>query len=247
MLNYQYEFFTSKNSKSFDKPNEDVVLVNGEQNVGVVLDGVSRDKENGIYPNPSPALIASRIFAEAVYNDSCKMKFDGLTNLFITISRANEKVLEYNKTLNHKFCAGTVGIVFSIQNEMLNYAYIGDCYALVLRNGMYRVFSECQTDMVAKNKRLYTSDEIRFDICNNISHPCGYGVWDGNPRAMDFVKCGSICLNSGDAVFLCTDGLAGELLSYSGEQLTNMTLDKLFGKTNERGLDDRSCIRISCN
>ena len=66
MSKYEYEIYSIKNAKAEDKPNEDLAVFNKELGVGMVLDGVSRDRENGIYPHPSPAQVATHIFSDAV-------------------------------------------------------------------------------------------------------------------------------------------------------------------------------------
>ena len=46
---------TAKNTRYADKPNEDLFFFDEASGFAMILDGVSRDRENGIYPNPSPA------------------------------------------------------------------------------------------------------------------------------------------------------------------------------------------------
>lgn len=152
---------------------------------------------------------------------------------------------EYNEQLQHRFPAGTVGIVFSINGDLFHYAYIGDCYAAVIRGDSRRIFTECQTSNVIKHKREYTSDEIRFDICNHISHPCGYGVWDGNTGAMDFVKYGTIKIKEGDVILLYSDGLEKEAAVLSNSELAQEPLNTLFTNDPEKGNDDRTCLMIT--
>lgn len=244
MSNIKWEFFTCKNTKSEDKPNEDYVFFNQELTIGMLLDGVSRDKEAGKYPIPSPSAIATKIFADSVLNNGKNYSEIGLDCLQNMISCANKDVQTYNGQLKHRFPAGTVGIVFSINKNVFHYAYIGDSYAAIIRGDSRRVFTECQTAEVIKHKREYTSDEIRFDICNHISHPCGYGVWDGNPDAMDFVKYGSIQLHLGDVIFLYSDGLCDEFSSKSNIEIVRGNVNDLFSDCPENGNDDRTCLKI---
>lgn len=244
MSSVKWETFTCKNTKSEDKPNEDYAFFDQELNVGMLFDGVSRDKENGKYPVPSPSAIATKIFAHSILRSSKNYSDIGLGELQNIISCANKEVQIYNGQLNHRFPAGTVGIVFCINKSMLHYAYIGDSYAAIIRGDNRRVLTECQTAEVIKHKREYTSDEIRFDICNHISHPCGYGVWDGNPNAMDFVKYGSIKLHLGDVILLYSDGLCDEISSKSNSEIVRENVNDLFSDCPENGSDDRTCLKI---
>lgn len=245
MMHYKYEVFTCKNSKAQDKPNEDLTIYDEKERVGLLLDGVSRDRENGVYPFPSPALVASQVFADSILEQASCVAENGILKIQNMICQANTEIERYNARLQHRFPAGTVGIVFSFEHGYLNYGYIGDCYAAIIRDDCYRVFTECQTMMVSKNKKEYSSDEIRFDICNHINHPCGYGVWDGNSSSMDFVKYGTIKIMSGDTIFMYTDGLQTEVLEKSMTELVKSPMEQLFEATPLDGRDDRTCIRIT--
>ena len=56
---------TEKNTCYADKPDEDYFFFDEASGFAMILDGVTRDRENGIYPNPSPACRACNAFAEA--------------------------------------------------------------------------------------------------------------------------------------------------------------------------------------
>ena len=47
MEKINHEIITIRNTKSVEKPNEDFVYFDKEKKFGMILDGVSRDKENG--------------------------------------------------------------------------------------------------------------------------------------------------------------------------------------------------------
>lgn len=243
-MKVECDIISYKNTYGVDKPNEDLAVFNAEKHFGMVLDGVSRDRENGIYPSPSPAAEACQLFASSINDSWAHDNFCELQFFPEAIRKANSALHYYNDLLQHRFPAGTVGIVFSILDYRLCYAYIGDCCGAFLREGRLRVFTESQTDMVKSHKKEFTSDQIRFDICNHISHPCGYGVWDGNAAAMDFVKYGEIQLLPQDAILFCTDGLEAELLQTNEKQLKDLSLTTLFSQKAVDGLDDRTCLRI---
>jgi len=245
MLKYNYEKITCRNSKGEDKPNEDLVVFDEQLGVGMVLDGVSRDRENGIYPDPSPAETATHLFAETVVRAALKSNLSGIGKIQKIVCQGNKELKKYNDKLQHKFPAGTVGIVFVLENDKIHYGYVGDCYGALIRNGMMRIFTECQTSQVAQHKKNFSSDEIRFDICNHISHPCGYGVWDGNKGAMDFVKYGTISVIQGDVLLIYTDGMEKEIENKEVAYIKNAPLDDLVAGITDKDLDDRTCMRIS--
>lgn len=243
MLKYTYEIYTRKNTVSEDKPNEDLAIIDEGQNIGMVLDGVSRDREDGKYPNPSPAAKAAMLFSSSILNTT-KISESGISKIQAMISQGNSVLKEYNSQLNHPFPAGVVGVVFSIENEQFHYGYIGDCYAAFIRNDMMRVFTECQTEMVAKNKKAFTADEIRFDICNHVNHPCGYGVWNGDDKAIDFVKYGTIKVSEGDVLLIYSDGMKDVLDTMQLTDLLNLPLEHIGRIDVNTNKDDRTCIRI---
>lgn len=66
MSGVKWDMFTCKNTNSAEKPNEDLALYNEKAHIGMLLDGVSRDKENGMYPVPSPSAVATKLFADEI-------------------------------------------------------------------------------------------------------------------------------------------------------------------------------------
>lgn len=242
MNQIRYEIFTEKNVKYLDKPNEDLALFEKKYNIGIVLDGVTRDRIEGVYPNPSPARVASELFANTIINKFEEINTHGKSKICELIQEANKNIKIYNEELRDSFLAGTVGIIFVIEGDKFHYAYIGDCSAGILRNDMYRVFTEKQTVMIQKHKHEYTSKEIRTNICNHINHPCGYGVWNGEPEAMDFVKYGTIKVQPGDIVLLYTDGFEEEMKGY---KISNLCKEPLKGMSKERiSQDDKTFIKL---
>lgn len=244
MYNFQCDIVSYKNTKANDKPNEDLVVYDDKIQVGLLIDGVSRDREQGVYPLPSPAAVACDIFSKKVISSCNENDIRGILRLQYAIESANEDLRLYNAELKHRFPAGTVGICFAIEEDLFYYGYVGDCYAAIIRNGMMRIFTECQTQMVAKHKKEFTSDEIRFQICNNIAHPCGYGVWDGNRSSMDFTKFGVIRVMAGDVILVYSDGLEAEVENVDMKSISSKSLSSLFGSNERVNLDDRSCLRI---
>lgn len=241
-MRYDIESISVKNTRKFDKTNEDLVYF--DDGFGTVLDGVTRDKENGIYPEPSPAYICSELFRDSLIEEKKKNGCDDLKKLCLLIEKGNRSVYDYNKKENLEFAAGTVGIVYSIVDNYILYGYVGDCYGMIIRDCKRRIFTECQTDSVLAHKKELTTKQIRYEICNHIEHPFGYGVWDGNPGAMDFTKYGHILLKENDVILLFTDGMYEECMQVSDKDIAAKSLDTLFGCHELENADDRSLIRI---
>ena len=180
----------------------------------ILLDGVTVDRIDGKYPNPSPARDVAHLFGEYVYkilSTQIDLVYPELA-IKKAIYEGNLKIKEYNNTYNPPFDAGVVGIVSIIKDDIFYYSYIGDCSGRIFTEDYIDLFTIEQTRMVRENKKSLTTYEIRHIICNNINHPYGYGVWDGKSGALDFVVSGTKKISNGAYIVLSSDGYE-ELLS----------------------------------
>lgn len=178
-----------RNTKFADKPNEDFIICDSKNNIFILLDGVSRDRENGKYPNPSPAKEVSELLGTHIYLRICSELSDStdiLEKIRGSIIESNRLVANYNIKHDFSFFAGTVGIIAVLKDYKLYYCYIGDCSGRLVRGNRIILFTEMQTAEINKHKKEYSSYEIRHIICNNPTHPYSYGVLDGNSHAEFF-------------------------------------------------------------
>lgn len=246
MVKYKSSSRSIENKKNMNKPNEDYFLCDDERGIYILVDGVSRDKVNGIYPNPSPSFAVSKIFVESTHKfllANINKKVDISHLLHGAVKKGNDEIKKYNK---HKewidgFWPGTVGIVIILQNHKLFFAYIGDCYGLVV-NKSKKLFTKCQTEKIAEHKKEFSAYEIRNKICNNKSHPYSYGVLNGDLKAMDFVRYDKIEIQSGDKIFLCSDGFSDIIKNLSSKELYKITIDQMIENSKES--DDKTVIVI---
>lgn len=243
-MKYISDSVTFQNSRWADKPNEDYIICDDGNQLYILVDGVSRDKSGGIYPNPSPAREVSVLFANTVY-DYLVSNHEHIM-MQEAIRLGNQKIAEFNGKVKweNNFLPGTVGIVSMIENRKMYYCYIGDCYGLkICMNGKKVFFTECQTKQIAKHRKKYTAYEIRNQICNNKEHPDAYGVLNGDIRALDFVVQGEIEMQEDDRIILCSDGFDDLVTMYSALDLYNMPLEEMYG--NSENKDDKTLVRIS--
>ncbi len=240
---------TIKNTKRKDKPNEDYVFFDFKKNIFILLDGVTRDIENDKYPNPSPAVEAVNILKKEIYNNLKNYIFS--KNIIIqmqdAISMANKKLKIYNDKYNLDFNAGAVGIVAVIFNNKFYYAYIGDCYGRIIYKNEISFFTECQTKLISIHKKEFTSLEIRNEICNNISHPYGYGVLNGDNNALQFLCSGEIELTNVKYIILSSDGMEPFLSKCNIDLIKNQTALQLANNSqqyNNINQDDKTILKI---
>lgn len=248
-FSFSSESVSYKNNYFLDKPNEDCVINDDLHGIYIILDGVSVDRENGIYPNPSPALEATKIFSSSVYNSLLEYNDSKnyLTNIKNAITEANLKLKHYNSINKFPFDAGTVGIVSILKENKLYYSYIGDCIGSVIRDKKAIIFTEEQTYLVKINKKKLTTNEIRFAICNNKSHPYGYGVYNGSCNALDFIRFGEIIIHENDIIVLATDGYGPYLNDIINNNYKTIFLSASPEMVGNKISDDRSIIIIKNN
>lgn len=246
MRKYKSKSISVKNDKMIDKPNEDYYLCDDKRNIYILVDGVSRDREQGRYPNPSPALDVSKIFVKKAYEyivEYYEKSNNYLNLLFEAIKEGNYAIKEYNseRVWEDNFYPGTVGVLIILKEKNMYYSYIGDCYGIII-NEEKNIFTECQTEKIAEHKKEFRASEIRNLICNNKQHPYSYGVLNGNPYAMDFVVQGEIDIEANDKILLCSDGLADIVNEISGKQIYTMKAEEILSKA--KGHDDKTLIII---
>ncbi|WKZ56132.1 MAG: hypothetical protein QY326_05175 [Bdellovibrionota bacterium] len=218
----------SHKSSISDKPNEDALLVDLDNRIYALADGVSRLRgADGMYPNPSPAsevaqlLVtqASQFIADSVPPITVRLLEEALRVAGSSIANYNKEKFP-NPDFGINDYAGAVGIVGSIGINTLRYAYIGDCVGLLVRGGAIRNLTVNQTEgieaYIRTNKGTPNLEQtIRREIRNNESHPLSWGVLTGEDKSAAFIKSGELSLNKGDRVVFCSDGLLGVVSRYS--------------------------------
>ena len=153
---------TAKNTRYADKPNEDLFFFDEASGFAMILDGVSRARENGTYPNPSPACRADNAFADAA--QAVLLKKNGAApadRLKVAAYAGNMAVAAANEGFPSPFLPGTVGVLALFAEHKLHYAYIGDSNGILISNGTLSYFTTPQTAEVHCRRKEFTSDEIR--------------------------------------------------------------------------------------
>jgi serine/threonine protein phosphatase PrpC len=254
-LNIRVDYNFKKNNYA-DKPYEDFLKFDEQKKIFIVCDGVTRDRINGIYPNPSPASEVAKLFAEECFNEivirleNTKVDVQELLDKSFKIS--NRKILEFNKNFD-TFRPGAVALALIIKNNTISFCYIGDCIGIFYHKDIVSRFTESQTKLIHLNKAQFTTQQIRQEICNNFSHPYGFGVLDGNPNAELFIKSASFILKPQSTIVLSTDGIE-HLIKIKGEKfIEQMSSKKIIDEAEKLEAnhkirsDDKTVIKIMAN
>lgn len=251
--------FSEKNSRiDINKPNEDYYLFDIPNGIFIVVDGVSRSYRYDNYPDPSPSAQLAKSFTERLYKKikSVKANCDGLNKEMLStiILELNDSIKSLNQELGsaiENFRIGLVYILAIVDNGKVHYSYIGDCALWLIRDNNLQLLTNLQTERIKKNRSRFTRIEIENNIRNNINHPCGFGVLNGDPRVIDFIKCDAISSISGDTLLLASDGLNHIMLPENINLLSNgakedmIKLSELFEKKKDFKPDDKTIIRFS--
>ena len=216
----------------FDFPVEDQYYVN--ENVAIVADGITRDpigisdfskcsKKDFLekYPRPSGA--------ELAVNDICETFSKTNGSLVNRLIESNKSVRKLNETyisecdyLENDYY-GAVASCISIENDILNYAYICDCGVIVYdKNGNMKFKTEDDKELYSDpyiNKigiswdlpeaRKLVRSKYRNNLNNIVDGKCvSYGALTGEESAVSFIRSGQIKLEDGDIIIVYSDGFS---------------------------------------
>ena len=216
----------------FDFPVEDQYYVN--ENVAIVADGITRDpigisdfskcsKKDFLekYPRPSGA--------ELAVNDICETFSKTNGSLVNRLIESNKSVRKLNETyisecdyLENDYY-GAVASCISIEDDILNYAYICDCGVFVYdKNGNMKFKTEDDKELYSDpyiNKigiswdlpeaRKLVRSKYRNNLNNIVDGKCvSYGALTGEESAVSFIRSGQIKLEDGDIIIVYSDGFS---------------------------------------
>ncbi len=230
MLVYNNTFENIKTSNSEDYPVEDQYEASG--NEAIVADGITRDpigisdlsdyyNEEFLekYPRPSGSELAARMVCDTFSKTNGSLK-DKLIKCNDIVRELNNKYILKCDYLENDYY-GVVASCISFENNVLNYAYIGDC-GIIVYDRLGNVKFQTEDD-----KKLYSDPYIRKigipwnvpegrvivrrDYRNNLKNiqdgKCvSYGAITGEKSAIEFIKSGQLQLADGDIIVVYSDG-----------------------------------------
>lgn len=229
----------------FDFPIEDQYYAN--ENVAIVADGITRDpigmsdfskftKKDFIekYPRPSGAELAAKEVCSSFSNTTGSL-VDRLIEANRSVKRLNEKCINECDYLENDYY-GTVASCVSIEDNILNYAYICDCGVIVYdKNDNIRFKTDDDKELYSDqyiNKigipwnlpeaRKIVRSKYRNNLNNIIDGKCvSYGALTGEESAVSFIRSGQLKLEDGDTIIVYSDGFSYYLNEF--EFINNVT------------------------
>ena len=217
-IEYKLDFASVPHKRMLDKPNEDRLLIDKENGIFIILDGVTRvHKEYEDMPYESAAREVGDILLKEVHSYILKHLSDcePETLLREAIRAANEEIRIYRQKKNISdwvFYPSTLGIISILQDNKLHYISVGDCLGVLLRRSSRILFGrEFALEAIDLNK--VTKQERYEKYCNHPKNKLSYTVYNGDEEVMDGIEYSFIDIHEGDTVILASDGI-GEFLKY---------------------------------
>ena len=242
--------------------NEDNMIVDVDDKIFVVTDGVTRNQAEYDQDIHHSSVVSGLFAKEArLYIEKELKTIDNTsdTSVILKIIKAGAmyadgKVKEYNDAHRQEIVGieepGCCFIIGVIHNNKLYYAGAGDCTVLLVRDQeVVTLFNE-QTYYVFKVLGLELDRQLLVDkYINNSETEFTYGLANGS-LCEELITSTSIDLNYGDYVFFTSDGAAPYLKYTNPQKYINKSLedivsesDKLDKETNKL-IDDKTIIRI---
>ena len=242
--------------REIEKPNEDKLLVDKENGIFIVLDGVTRvHAEYEATPFESAALDVSEIFLRHAY-EYIKAHIcdpDPKEILESAVMCGNLEVRKYRekKSLQEwEYYPSTVGIMAILRDGTLHYLCVGDCLGVLLRGSAKILFGR-QFALEAVDL-THVSKKYRYDnLCNHPKNHLSYTVYNGDEEVMNGLDYSFIDLHEGDVVFLASDGIGNYLRYEKNADLIKQSADEIIALSGKYDIppyaeyeDDKTLIKL---
>ncbi len=249
-------------------PNEDAFGRFDEEGIYVVTDGITR-AEGYEGEGSVAAMVASRFvleIAETLSAEIMKRPNDAEFAIRNAFSLAIAKIRTYMES-DEAFLAeysaaksrrkadkyfeipGAVCAIGLLYNQRFYFAGVGDCSAMLIRDGQKMMLLAQQTYYTFHVLNLEQERALLYrEYVNNPANLNGYGVINGQPDAAALLSVTSVDVRDGDEFFLFSDGMYEFMRDYPVSFIQGKTATELIalqGKFySDKKADDRTIIRI---
>ena len=262
------EGLTVKSSKkvatsNISIPNEDYIINDTQNNIYIVMDGITRPRDEYKNSKDSIAYDVSKLFAETIHDyieqnlkDCTDFKSSKLMlekGFEIANDEVGKMLISRHREYEGREIPGSVGIVAFMLNHTLIYASFGDCMGIMVRGNRKIIFSDKQTTFpFAFLHKERCRQELIEEFVNKENSPYGYGVVNGQKGLLSYIDISFVNLEKGDTIYLVSDGIS-DLIQYAKvKDFNNESLEELVRLSNIQDelmgkpyFDDKTILRIS--
>ena len=256
-LLFKSEYFSAMHKRDLKKPNEDKLLVDDENGIFILLDGVTRiHKEYDISPYESAANDISDIFISEAYRyirENALMD-DPEQILRGAVLEANKKIREYRQRKSENewgFYPAAVGFIGMIRDNTLYYANVGDCMVVLIRKNA-KILLGKEWSLEAVDKKNVTKSEKYQIYCNHPENPLSYTIFNGDSSVIKGLECSFIDLHAGDTVIIATDGIGDYIKYEKSKDLIKLAPKQMILSSDEydtapysQYADDKTLIKLT--
>lgn len=238
------------------KPNEDMYFCDQDHRIFLIADGVTRPHEE--YKIEERKCLAANCAYELCMSvrDYLVSKEELLYShpedtICDALLHGNQRVKRFQDEEwsggKYPLCATFICVVF-VRNRMYFYNCC-DTVGYLLREGVKIQFTEYynwHSDLIH-----YPKETVYRQVQNNLSHPAGFGIFNGDDRLRDFIHISHIEVEAKDRIVIASDGLAQYLKAVRPDALMqrtasqNVELSEQYDKEPYQAYaDDKTCIVI---
>ena len=253
---------TKDNNLDILIPNEDYLIDDPQNNIYIVMDGISRKRCEYSKSGNSIAKDVSKLFAETIHKyieaEMSKVKDFKDAKLLLEegFKKANKEVDIMLKSRRSEFegyeYPGAVGVVSFMVNDILYYGSLGDCMIILLRGDQKIILAKKQTTFafdILNHER--DRELLALQYINNKDEPYGYGIVDGNKDAHHYFNISYMNLDRNDIVYLVSDGVSDYIEYNKNDLINSLSLNQIIEESNKQDIimnkpyfDDKAIIRI---
>lgn len=255
-LTYKSEYFSVMHGRELKKPNEDRLLVDEENGIFILLDGVTRvHKEYESAPYKSSASDICDIFIDEAYRFIMDNLLDSDPERILrgAVMTANIRIREYRKKKSENewgFYPSAVGFLGIIRDNTLYYANAGDCMVVLIRRGA-KILLGREWTVEAVDKKQVTKAERYQIYCNHPENHLSYTVFNGDNNVNEGLECSFVDLHEDDTVIIATDGICDYIKYEKSEDLIKQSPKQMILSSEEydtapysKYADDKTLIKL---
>lgn len=236
--------------QEISKPNEDFHIIDQENGIYLIADGVTRPHEEYKSGRESVAAQCAKKLCQCVYDHLLhKTQSDPGMALMDAMIAGNQSISHLRDSRHSKYepCSTFIGAI--LKGNTLYFSNCCDTVGFLIRDLVKIQLTERQNHLA--ELLSYAKDKVYKELHNNMNDPAGFGIFNGDERLKNFLAVSHITLYPGDRIILASDGLSQYLHATRASRLREASLQQIFDDSMEydrppfqKYADDKTCIII---